>query len=219
MVCLSVFHRVNATYSPLTDYICSEVKGGPSMRIYLCKRLPNYQSWFSTSLNFLIGLPFWLPLITRFHIPLMNGGVLMCTCSLTLALYIQKYAQARWHLRTNKHVHTSHFLPLITVWDFVCVTVKPTPCNVSFSAKRHIKPFSKKQEASLNNLWSAYFFIHVVFPFCSIPTHQKNRRNSWRKTRASPSYKWTTGKSFQSLHAVDFWGWTPRAIPVLNDWN
>lgn len=73
-ILLSVFHQVNITYSPLTDYICSRVKGGPSTRIYLCKRLPNYQSWFSTSLNFLIGLPFWLPLITRFHIPLMIGG-------------------------------------------------------------------------------------------------------------------------------------------------
>lgn len=74
-ILLSVFHRVNVTYSPFTDYICSGVKGGPSTRIYLCKRLPNYQSWFSTSLNFLIGLPFWLPLITRFHIPLMIGRV------------------------------------------------------------------------------------------------------------------------------------------------
>lgn len=58
--------------SPITYAV--EVKGGPLTRIYLCKRLPNYQSWFSTSLNFLIGLPFWLPLITRFHIPLMIGG-------------------------------------------------------------------------------------------------------------------------------------------------
>lgn len=106
-ILLSVFHRVNVTYSPHTDYICSRVKGGPLTRIYLCKRLPNYQSWFSTSLNFLIGLPFWLPLITRFHIPLMIGwerhvNVHAHTHTHILTVYIQTYTQA----------HTDTYAPM-----------------------------------------------------------------------------------------------------------
>lgn len=130
---------------PLTDYICSRVKGGPSTRIYLCKRLPNYQSWFSTSLNFLIGLPFWLPLITRFHIPLMIGGrvgTFMCTRSHILTVYIQigRHTGSYWHLRTNEHEHTSHSPPLITLYGCLCVCVCVT-CNNSVFTKRHIKPF------------------------------------------------------------------------------
>lgn len=31
------------------------------------------------------------------------------------------------------------------------------PYNNSFCTKRHIKPFLQQQEASLNNLWSAFF--------------------------------------------------------------
>lgn len=146
-----------------------------------------------------------------------GGGTLMCTHSDVLTVYIDIHTGTYWHLCTNEHEHTSHFLGLITAHGFVCATVyvQPVPCNISFPAKRHIKALLKTQEASLNNLWSA--FSQSVSVSCSIPTHRKNRRNSWRRTQDSRSYKWTTGKSFQSLHAVDFRSLTPQAIPVLDD--
>lgn len=37
-ILLSVFHQVNVTYSPLTDYICSRVKGGGHRCEYICVR-------------------------------------------------------------------------------------------------------------------------------------------------------------------------------------
>ena len=125
-ILLSAFHRVNVTYSPLTDYICSRVKGGPSTRIYLCKRLPNYQSWFSTSLNFLIGLPFWLPLITRFHIPLMmerGRERNVHTRSHMLTVYIRRRAHTDTYAPLSMSTRLIFYLSLRCVSFGVCACV------------------------------------------------------------------------------------------------
>lgn len=187
---MSVFQQVNTAFSQLTDYICSGVKGGASMRIHLCKRLPNYQSWFSTSLNFLIGLPFWLPLITRFHISLMLWRD-MSTCT---GSYIhadrEGHAGSLWHPRTAEH------LIFCLSWLRFCLGKLGSDTTL-WSLSGALMPLFDAGDGES-------FLTDVVILSCSIHTLQRNRRSSWRKTRASPSCKWTTGESSRRLHAVDF---------------
>lgn len=91
-------------------------------------------------------------------------------------------------------------------------------CNLrpaaSSSTKRHIRGFLKNKTRSFIKQFVVSLFSNKLSLSRSIPTHQKNRRNSWRKTQDSRSYKWTTGESLQSLHAVDFRGLTPPGYPT-----
>lgn len=126
----------------------------------MCKRLPNYQSWFSTSLNFLIGLPFWLPLITRFHIPLMIEG------ERHVSVHILSHT---YNIHPDRHTHIDTYAPMSMSTRLIFyLSLRSMVLCVFLSVQ--IKPFFSTTRSFIKQFMVSLFsYMLFCSPAASLP--------------------------------------------------